>query len=296
MIKIVKPNAETIVNNDTVLQRIERVGRICYKSEDKIEENSRFKFVDTVIKLGHNSVLEFGLVSVCFRFANYNEAFRRTEYLRYNPYLRLSMTYSPVNVTITTSLRVWLDIINEHPCGDIELNATSVFVEDQELNKIFTKRDVPVPNTYIHHTVIVPTPLFHRRPLVKFTVSRAISHQIVRHRVCSFMQESQRYCRYDKEMTFIEPLWVDSTDKSELFADDCENAFYRYGRRIQQGLKPQEARGCLPQDIKTELYVMTDIKEWKHMFSQRCAPGADSEIQRVMKPLQQEFIDRGWIK
>lgn len=296
MIKIVKPNAETIVNNDTVLQRIERVGRICYKSEDKIAGDSRFKFVDTVVRLGHNSVLEFGLISVCFRFANYNEAFNRTKYLHSNPYISVCMTYDPANVTITASLRVWLDIINNHPCGDLELNAVSLFDKDPELSWIFTKRDIPVPNRNIRHAAIIPTPLFHRRPLVKFTVSRAISHQIVRHRVCSFMQESQRYCRYDKEMTFIEPLWVDSTEKSELFVDDCENAFYRYNRRIQQGLKPQEARGCLPQDVKTELYVMADIKEWKHIFSQRCAPGADPEMQRVMKPLQQEFLDRGWIR
>jgi len=296
MIKIVKPNAETIVNNDTVLQRIERVGRICYKSEDKIEDNSRFKFVNTVIKLGHNSVLEFGLISVCFRFVHYSKAFKRTEYLRSNPYISTFIDYDPADVIITTSLRVWLDMIDSNPFGDIELNARAVFVEDPKLNRIFTKRDIPVPNTHIRRAAIIPTPLFHRRPLVKFTVSRAISHQIVRHRVCSFMQESQRYCRYDKEMTFIEPLWVDSTEKSELFADDCENAFYRYNRRIQQGLKPQEARGCLPQDIKTELYVMADMNEWRHIFSQRCASGADPEIQRVMKPLQQEFFDRGWIK
>lgn len=295
MIKIVKPEAKIIVNNDTVLQRIERVGRICYKSEDKINGESRFKFVHKMIESGHHSVLEFGLISICFRFANYIEAYKRTEHLRNNPYISISMYYKPATVTITASLRVWLDMINDHPCDDIELNTASVFVEDQELKTIVTSVNLPIPNDHVHHVAIVPTPFIHLRPLVKFTVSRAISHQIVRHRLCSFMQESQRYCRYDKEMTFIEPLWVDNTEKSELFAEDCENAFYRYNRRIQQGLKPQEARGCLPQDIKTELYVMADAKEWNHIFSQRCAPGADPEIQRVMKPLQREFLDKGWI-
>lgn len=301
MIKIVKPKAEIIINNDTVLQRIERVGRICYKSEDKITDDS-FKFVRKIIASGHHSVLEFGMISINMYCETLTDMYNvRNIAKNESPYIKTLVNHVTPVVTLTASLRVWFELMMANPVFSMTSNIVRhVFSKNEELSVFGNNLRIPCfPEDGRIKSAQIVNPedvhFSHKQYLVKFTVSRAISHQIVRHRPCSFMQESQRYCRYDKEMTFIEPLWVDNAEKSELFADDCENAFYRYNRRIQQGLKPQEARGCLPQDTKTELYVMADAKEWNHIFSQRCASGADPEIQRVMKPLQREFLDKGWI-
>jgi thymidylate synthase (FAD) len=113
----------------------------------------------------------------------------------------------------------------------------------------------------------------------------------VRHRPCSFLHESQRYCRYEDEVIFILPEWFSrlphkSGDDWRHHMSSCEN---RYREFLKQGLKPQQARAVLPNSTKTELIVYASLPQWKHMFNLRCSPAADPEMGRVMRPLEQEF-------
>lgn len=134
---------------------------------------------------------------------------------------------------------------------------------------------------------------------VKFTHNRGFTHELVRHRLCSFAQESTRYCNYsaDKfgnEITVIRPYWYRAEDEDERFEDatwynamtDIEK---RYFNLLSLGLQPQAARGILPNDLKTEINVKANLREWRAIFTLRCAPAAHPDMRRVMIPLLQEL-------
>ena len=116
------------------------------------------------------------------------------------------------------------------------------------------------------------------------------SHQLVRHRPCSFLQESQRYCRYDDEVVFIRPEWAVDGGKNNLFLSSCFLSERMYQVRRENGLSPQQARGALIHDVKTELIVYASLPEWRHIFAMRCAKAADPEARRIMVPLREQFL------
>jgi len=105
---------------------------------------------------------------------------------------------------------------------------------------------------------------------VKFTVDRGISHEIVRHRIASFAQESTRYCNYSGEgIGVIVPSYLDKGSEYRLWASMCEEAEDAYTALIQSGKTPQEARAVLPTCLKTELVMTANLREWRHFFKLR---------------------------
>lgn len=160
---------------------------------------------------------------------------------------------------------------------------------------------------------------------VKFVCDRGISHEIVRHRVASYAQESTRYCNYEKDehMTFIIPSWM--SDLEEGIWDEKRLHFYRsnqyfthhwattissnqdivvqnttwmltmadaeynYNKLIKTGWSPQQARSILPNSLKTELNVKMNIREWRHFFKLRCSSAAHPQMQELVRPLLKQF-------
>lgn len=109
---------------------------------------------------------------------------------------------------------------------------------------------------------------------VKFIVDRGVSHELVRHRVASFAQESTRYCNYGHkgEITVIEPcFWSWSKDgiKYNEWLSACEMAESYYLSLLEMGATPQEARAVLPNSLKTEVVMTANLREWRHFFSLR---------------------------
>lgn len=134
---------------------------------------------------------------------------------------------------------------------------------------------------------------------VKFTHNRGFTHEMVRHRLCSFAQESTRFCNYsdDKfgnEITVIRPYWLDERPElEEQWEDACslmEDAYLWFIN--EKDLQPQAARGVLPNDLKTEINVKANLREWRAIFKLRCAPAAHPDMRRVMIPLLQELKNR----
>lgn len=133
---------------------------------------------------------------------------------------------------------------------------------------------------------------------VKFIHNRGFTHEMVRHRLCNFAQESTRYVNYFKqehgnEITVIEPYWFDeSIRKDDVFIDwethmgQCEKI---YKKMIKRNFSPQAARGVLPIDVKTEIVVKANLREWRHIFQLRCSSGAHPDMRRVMIPLRDEL-------
>mgnify|MGYP003295324392 CR=1 FL=1 len=193
--KIIEPYVQILdeINGQKILKKIEQCGRVCYKSEGRIEEGSAEKFVANLIKRGHEAVLE------------------------------------------------------------------------------------------------------HASITVKFVVDRGVSHEIVRHRLASYCQESTRYCNYSKddfgsEITVIRPSFLEvGTDGWKEWKASCEYSEYRYFRMLDWGCTPQEARSVLPHSLKTEVVMTANLREWRTFFKLRTAKAAHPQMREVAIPLLEVF-------
>lgn len=288
--KLIKPSFEIWEQEPSlegVFKQIERAGRVCYKSEDKIAEGTAKAFVDRMIASGHGAMLEHG--TVYLEIPDYGVSRLKFEKYMRNPY-STSISSDVDSSYITTNLRV--------------------LVENGWLNDLEYQCE--------------PTEYHEKRITVKFVCDRGVSHEFVRHRVFSFAQESTRYCNYSKdkfgnELTCIIPNWLDLKDGSYsikdveepydrcLIIDRCTNeegaAFVRalcyaekeYFHLIQLGWKPQQARAVLPNSLKTELVMTGTIEQWKGFFKLRDAGSAHPQAYELAHPLHEEFIKRGHV-
>ncbi|MCF8093229.1 MAG: FAD-dependent thymidylate synthase [Desulfotignum sp.] len=130
--------------------------------------------------------------------------------------------------------------------------------------------------------------------IVRFTTNRGVTHELVRHRLFSFAQESTRYVRYDGKMEFIRPCWwEDSTPAQQgIWEAAMAEAETRYLELLQSGWRPEQAREVLPNSLKTEIVVKGNIREWRHMFALRCSKKAHPQIRALMIPLLSELNRR----
>lgn len=288
-----------------IYKQVEHVGRVCYKSEDKITEDSAKPFVERMIKSGHGAMLEHGtvyliidcsgrLLDVANKYVN-------------NKYSEWTLHPDGVHYCITTNYRVllqngWLDDL-QYLCE--------------------------------------PTEFHERRITVHFVCDRGVSHEFVRHRVFSFAQESTRYCNYSKdkfgkECTFIIPSWLDIPEGEAYFHDGInfrvganegdifgesvnprawarnndwkevdsflhalEIAENQYFDLLNLGWIAQQARAVLPNSLKTELIMTGFASDWKHFFDLRAigTTGAPHpQAQELAHPLYEAFMQRGLVK
>ena len=137
--------------------------------------------------------------------------------------------------------------------------------------------------------------LEHSMLTVKFICDRGVSHEIVRHRLCSFTQESTRYCNYSNnkfgsELTFVEPcFWNYDSEKYFNWEVFCREAELVYMDMINTGVKPEEARAVLPNSLKTEIVVTANYREWRNIFKLRCDKAAHPQMRELMIPLLKEL-------
>lgn len=127
---------------------------------------------------------------------------------------------------------------------------------------------------------------------------RGVSHELVRHRLASYSQESTRYANYAKdrfggEITVIRPFfWADDSEKYRLWVAAMEAAEKAYLALIAAGARPEEARSVLPNSLKTEVVMTANLREWRHVFALRCSPAAHPQIRRLLLPLLDELNQR----
>lgn len=142
-----------------------------------------------------------------------------------------------------------------------------------------------------HHSV-----LEHFNISVRFITDRGITHELVRHRLCAFSQESTRYCDYSSETVFIRP--VTTPIQPTTAVDDgimerlmiaSEQAEENYKQLRSYGCTPQEARAVLPNNLKTEIICTTNIREWRHILTLRCSPKAHPQMRALMLGLLADF-------
>ena len=181
------------ISGTDILKSIESIGRVCYKSEERITKDSSEKFVANLLKRGHESVIE------------------------------------------------------------------------------------------------------HEKITVKFICDRGVSHELVRHRIASFSQESTRYCNYSnekfgKELTVIKPLfWKEESEQYKSWLNVMNLVEETYNSLVESGSKPEEARSILPNCLKTEIVVSMNLREWRHFFKLRTATAAHPQMREITIPLLSEL-------
>lgn len=292
--KLIKQSFEILDQQcglEGIYKQIERAGRTCYKSEDKITEDSAKEFVDRMIKSGHGAMLEHGTVYLAMPIETMIpiEANGWGKYTK-NPYskgFKVCNVNGQKRVAITTNLRVlvengWLD--------DLQY-------------------------------ICEPTEYHEKRITVKFITDQGILREFTRHRVFSFAVESTRYCNYTKdkfsnEVTFIQPNWISDEDIEnyhmdfgyftdqdanhitaiDRFMSALKNAEYFYIALIKLGWKPQQARNILPLATKCDMIMTGFVSDWKHFFELRDAASAHPQAQELAHSLHETFIQRGYIK
>lgn len=135
----------------------------------------------------------------------------------------------------------------------------------------------------------------HTSISVKVICDRGVSHEIVRHRLASYSQESTRYCNYSKskfcnQLTFIRPVFFEpGSDRYKLWEHAMEAAEKTYLEMISQGVRPEEARSILPNSLKTEIVMTMNLREWRHFFRLRTAVAAHPQMRQVATLICMEF-------
>ena len=132
---------------------------------------------------------------------------------------------------------------------------------------------------------------------VRFVCDRGVSHEIVRHRLAAYCQESTRYCNYandqfNGEITVIKPLYLEEgTAVYRIWKRSCETSEIAYFDLLTEGCSPQEARSVLPNSLKTEVVMTADIREWRHFIKLRNSPAAHPQMREVAGMLAVLFKD-----
>lgn len=133
---------------------------------------------------------------------------------------------------------------------------------------------------------------------VRIICDRGVSHEIVRHRIASYSQESTRYCNYSKdkfgnELTFIRPPWVPEdfggNQAARVWKQSMLHAQFYYLRLLELGWTPEQARSVLPNSLKTEIVVTMNVREWRHFFRLRCAPAAHPQMRQIANMMLNAF-------
>lgn len=281
--KLINQSFEILEQKDFTLkgikQFIERCGRVCYKSEDRITDDSYEKFVDMLEKRDHTRPLEFGTVHLKMILPDFEGFIHSLLTIGMLNNIWIKHAYKGDVIYITTNYRYYLDIIKHFP----------------NVKEYFTEED----NEY-----------YPKRYTVHFITSRGIMDEFRTHVGLSHLAESSRYCSYDKnrfgnELTFIIPNWVNTNCPNKEqegpsvasieWSTTMLDAEASYMNLIKMGCTAQEAREVLPLAVKSELISCGFEDAWSNFFYRRCAKDAHPMAQEIAKPMHKEFIERGFI-
>lgn len=280
------------LSENKLYQKIELCGRVCYKSEDKITENSGLNFVKKICSNNHGSVLEH----YNFIFEVERPYFCILKEINV-PFFELS---EDKHLLLSFNLRAFVSQYNLEQFPT-ELKTIAYFMEKNYpdlFDKNYGEEEFKITLISDLNILTKVERGIHQRVTIKLITDRGVTHELVRHRLASFAQESTRYCNYSKdkfgnEITVIKPsslpeegyeIWLSAMKAAE-----------KYYFELLKCSTPQVARSVLPNSLKTEICVTASINEWKLIFDLRCAPQAHPDIRVIMIKIKEYFIERGYI-
>lgn len=278
--RLIKPSFEIIEQQaglEGMYKQIELAGRTCYKSEDKITEDSAKGFVERMIKSGHGAMLEHGTVYLMkeSEFINTYIHPEEGEEQEYNPLFK------------------YYD------------NPYSYVVEKDNIAYITTNLRVLVENGWMDDLKYICEPTEHheKRVCVRYTSDIHFYKDCTRHRVFSWAIESTRFCNYIKQkfgssVSFATPIWLKDEEQEE-FEEDLKTIESIYFKWINKGWQPQQAAYFLIQGTKAEIIMTGFISDYKHFFDLRSEIAKTGQphptVVELVEPLRQEFIKRNYI-
>lgn len=309
--KIIEPSTEELFNPNPQ-KHIEFIARTCYKSEDKITEDSNKVMCKNLYKNKHWAMLEhFIFIYKINKTINFKSNF--VEILSAEKYIDVTeqIIINERRTILSFNARSLLDLIIKYKDHEQILNDLIMLIEkivyDYDCDEIFGNRFKKVDHDNFIKiddvTILTPIEQFiHGWHSIKFVCDRGISHEFVRHRDASFAQESTRYCNYTKdkfgkEITVIKPCYLkDGSDNpnNEMVAwgvwkRAIENSEKSYFELLDLGCTTQEARAILPNSLKTEVIMTAKNYEWNHFFELRCDKAAHPQMRELSLPLFDYF-------
>lgn len=269
-------------------RKIEYAGRVCYKSQDKISDESYERFIKGIVNRGHTSVLEHErkmfAVTEEYWLKFWQHLFARSDKSRY---FNITSSKEGNYVYVSGNIRAWYELTKEE---------SDDFKEDREIISAFLAKDYP----YIfsrNEAIRLPTDVVfygteaekmcgdltkHKAYTFEIVGSRSFTHQIVRHRSLSFSQESQRYCNYSGNKFNHSIRFI----KCDAFDDDIlqtiEDAYFK---AIDNGAKPEDARQILPNCAASTIVVTGTLEDWKKFLHLRVDEHAQKEIREVAESI-----------
>lgn len=282
--KLIDPSYEILEQQDGlngVYKQIELAGRTCYKSEDKITDESAESFVQRMIDSGHTAMLEHGTVYFYIKREenggiNPNDPFDIDFDTIFCKYGQHKTNFDTHETFFTTNLR-WL--VEKYP------------ENWKEIYKYYAR---------------TPDERWPKRHTVKLTTSLHVYKDLTRHRTMSFAIESTRFCNYSKgrfgsELTFIKPCWCEDHDTdTELFYSCLRNIEERYLNLINNyDWQAQQAAEILPQCIKADVVITGFESDWDYIFNLRSIGTTGRphpEVERIITPIFKEFQQNGYTK
>ncbi len=285
------------------IESVELAGRTAYKSEDKITSDSAAKFIKAVMKRGHESVIEH--YPLVMRLDNTEPdhmlwQIREIEEETIGFHHSIADRFIIVSMNARTLRDAKRRVDNELCDLMIKHAGTKAPILFDDLGVQFGV----VPGI---HAVAEKELLLNLKPveaakhiyrMVRFITDRGVTHEIVRHRIPAYTQESTRYCNYAKKgIVFIEPVfWQEATtanrDNYDAWMDALMYAEKAYVEMINRGATPQEARSVLPNSLKTEIVCTTNVREWRHIFRLRTPVDAHPQMRGLMIPCLHEMQEQ----
>jgi thymidylate synthase (FAD) len=304
--KVIAPHFTILedLDSQSLAVRIEACGRICYKSEDKISPESAEPFIRNIIKHGHNSVTEMAVLTL--KVAYDSESFASQLFQLLPKFLHIDRIEKK-ELLITGSVRAFRELYQANPSvkmvkaiAEFLGKRHPLFYEDLLPARGLVKQEgVLVEKVPLKTVETLPADLLakHRHIAVLFIVNRAITHEIVRHRPVSYLQESQRYCRYSQdkfgnEVSFIKPMFFKEGSEEYTLWEQAMLETEKIYLKLLETSSPQAARTVLPNSCKTELITFANLLEWLHIFKLRTSKGAEPSMREVMIPLLKKFQEK----
>ncbi len=305
--KVIPPGFEILdhyFTSNRVLEQIERCGRVCYKSEDKITEESAPPFIRGIIRRGHESVIEMAQLVLRVR-ADRPEVF--SEFFELIPRFCQATRTGDSEFIISGNPRSFRDLGRRAPSCELVGAAVRLLAEHYPIiyedlignPALATGKGVEMELLTASEVDALPVGhlVKHRTLLLHIVVNRAVTHELVRHRVASYLQESQRYCRYGEakfggEVVFIRPCFFSEGSDEYAVWEQAMQETERHYLKLLETSSPQAARTVLPNSCKTEIMVNATLEEWFHILRLRASKAADPSMREIMLKILPEMIKR----
>lgn len=299
MVKIVESFVEIypLDKIEGIKRHIERCGRTCYKSEDKITDTSAEQFVEGILKSGHESVIEHA--NLIFKTSNTDENFNKVKYIA-SKVKGFNYIRTESELLLSGNMRTFRDIsglgYNDFDAWFLQ-NGLGVFAnQDAHSNclegslQLVGVQSLDKKNAYDNLNNIT----------VHMITNLSCYKDITRHRLASFSIESTRFCNYSKgkygsELTVLKPVNLDEGTPEYAEWLSCMNDTEKhYMKMCELGCRADQSRLCLPHSIKADVIMTANAEEWKHIFNLRCDKAAHPDVRKVMLAALDLFYKEGY--